>query len=150
MPARLIAHRMAPRESVSCHNTPHYRRTTRWLHHSSLTNCSPFCRTFHSSQARHTVVCPFHRCHASPYNAQGPRHQPAMPCQPCQTSPSDRPPLKYTGQANPPSLHSHIAFIARFRNPDCMRGVHGCYFTHLRAATHFLQVRVAILGRVAA
>ncbi|KAL1514582.1 hypothetical protein AB1Y20_003676 [Prymnesium parvum] len=42
-------------------------------------------------------------------------------------------------QANPERLHSHLAFIARFRNPEMMRGMQGCYFTHLRAAAHFLQ-----------
>ena len=42
-------------------------------------------------------------------------------------------------QANPKNLQSHIAFIARFRNFEAMRGMQGCYFTHLRAAAHFLQ-----------
>ena len=42
-------------------------------------------------------------------------------------------------QANPPQLLSTIAFISRFRNPEALRSLEGCYFTHFRAAVAFLE-----------
>lgn len=42
--------------------------------------------------------------------------------------------------ATPPRITSELAYIGRFRSPDRLRGVSGCYFTHLRAAVHFLQM----------
>mmetsp|Transcript_15556 Transcript_15556/g.40204 ORF Transcript_15556/g.40204 Transcript_15556/m.40204 type:complete len:517 (-) Transcript_15556:127-1677(-) len=42
--------------------------------------------------------------------------------------------------ATPPHLKSELAYIARFRHPDRLRGVSGCYFTHLRAAVEFLEM----------
>eukprot|EP00964_Phaeocystis_antarctica_P062205 scaffold37255_cov75-Phaeocystis_antarctica.AAC.2 len=42
-------------------------------------------------------------------------------------------------QANPPQLLSTISFISRFRNPEALRSLEGCYFTHFRAAVAFLE-----------
>ena len=42
--------------------------------------------------------------------------------------------------STPASLPSELAFIARYRHPDRLRGVSGCYFTHLRAAVQFLEM----------
>jgi hypothetical protein len=41
--------------------------------------------------------------------------------------------------AAPPLLTSELAYIKRYRHPDRLRGVSGCYYTHLCAAVHFLQ-----------
>ena len=40
--------------------------------------------------------------------------------------------------AAPPTLPSELAYISRFRHPSRLRGVSGCYFTHVRAALEFL------------
>jgi len=42
-------------------------------------------------------------------------------------------------QANPPQLLSTISFISRFRSPEALRSLEGCYFTHFRAAVAFLE-----------
>ena len=42
-------------------------------------------------------------------------------------------------QANPLQLLSTISFISRFRNPEALRSLEGCYFTHFRAAVAFLE-----------
>lgn len=42
-------------------------------------------------------------------------------------------------QANPPQLLSTVTFIARFRSPEALRSLEGCYFTHFRAAVAFLE-----------
>ena len=39
----------------------------------------------------------------------------------------------------PPNFASELDYIGRYRNPDCLRGVSGCYYTHMRAALTFLQ-----------
>ena len=41
--------------------------------------------------------------------------------------------------AAPPTLPSELAYISRFRHPSRLRGVSGCYFTHVRAALEFLE-----------
>ena len=41
--------------------------------------------------------------------------------------------------ATPPRVISEISYISRYRNPERLRGVSGCYFTHLRAAIAFLE-----------
>lgn len=41
--------------------------------------------------------------------------------------------------AAPPSLPSELAYIGRFRHPTRLRGVSGCYYTHVRAALQFLE-----------
>ncbi len=42
-------------------------------------------------------------------------------------------------RANPPGLHSSLEYISRFRDREVLRGVQGCYFTHVRAAACFLE-----------
>lgn len=42
-------------------------------------------------------------------------------------------------QANPPQLLSTVTFISRFRSPEALRSLEGCYFTHFRAAVTFLE-----------
>jgi len=42
-------------------------------------------------------------------------------------------------QANPPQLLSTISFISRFRSPEALRSLEGCYYTHFRAAVAFLE-----------
>jgi hypothetical protein len=41
-------------------------------------------------------------------------------------------------QANPPRLHSNLAYVQRWRNPMAFKDEAGCYFTHLQAAVNFL------------
>ena len=43
-------------------------------------------------------------------------------------------------QATPPRITSELSYIARFRNPDRLRGVSGCYYTHVRAAVQFVEM----------
>ena len=42
--------------------------------------------------------------------------------------------------AAPPRLSSELSFIGRFRHPTRLRGVSGCYYTHVRAALQFLEM----------
>ena len=41
--------------------------------------------------------------------------------------------------ANPPRLHSNLAYVQRWRNPMAFKDEAGCYFTHLQAAVNFLD-----------
>ena len=40
----------------------------------------------------------------------------------------------------PTHICSELSFISRFRHPDKLRGVSGCYFTHVRAAVKFIEM----------
>ena len=42
-------------------------------------------------------------------------------------------------QTNPPRLYSNLQFVQRWRNPLSLKSEAGCYFTHLQAATSFLD-----------
>jgi len=50
----------------------------------------------------------------------------------------------HPSSGTPARLCSELSFIARFRHPDKLRGVSGCYFTHVRAAVKFIEMTARV------